>query len=276
MKKLEMHEYTKVLVPANQYDFSNDKRLLIPFTSGEHIGFVNCNKEVVVQPKYTMYYGDCYSENDYIKVAITHNYGFPRANGNISSYSKPLYGLINHLGEVVVEPENSVLIVSKNSDNIFLTIQRMDYKYGVINLHGEEIIPFGKYDYIGGFDKGFARVKIGKRSSGYVDNGNQWGVINEEGIEVIPPIYEKVWPIYGKKYDVIVVEDAKSRKRIPFTSLNNESEDSDWNTSSYDLYEDEQTYDEYNGSYAQDIMGYSDQTIDDAFEGDPDAYWNID
>ena len=49
-----MHEYTKVLVPANRYDFNNDKRLLIPFTSGEHIGFVNRNMEVVVQPKYKM------------------------------------------------------------------------------------------------------------------------------------------------------------------------------------------------------------------------------
>ena len=41
-------------------------------------------------------------------------------------------------------------------------------------------------------------------------------------------------------------------------------------------YDDEQTYEKYNGSYAQDVEGLSDQTIDAAFEGDPDAYWNID
>lgn len=41
-----------------------------------------------------------------------------------------------------------------------------------------------------------------------------------------------------------------------------------------DDYEDE--YEEYAGSYAQDVMGYSDQDIDEAFEGDPDMYWNID
>ncbi len=35
-------------------------------------------------------------------------------------------------------------------------------------------------------------------------------------------------------------------------------------------------YSEYAGSYAQDIMGYSDDVINDAFEGDPDAYWNMD
>lgn len=35
-------------------------------------------------------------------------------------------------------------------------------------------------------------------------------------------------------------------------------------------------YGEYAGSYAQDVMGYSDDVINDAFDGDPDAYWNID
>ena len=45
---------------------------------------------------------------------------------------------------------------------------------------------------------------------------------------------------------------------------------------SYCPYYGEETYDNYNGSYAQDEMGYSDQVIDDAFDGDPDAYWNID
>lgn len=37
-----------------------------------------------------------------------------------------------------------------------------------------------------------------------------------------------------------------------------------------------ETYTEYNGSYAQDEMGWSDQMIDDVLEGDPDLYWNID
>ena len=41
-------------------------------------------------------------------------------------------------------------------------------------------------------------------------------------------------------------------------------------------YEEERTYDNYKGSYAQDVEGWSDQDIDDVFDGDPDAYWNID
>ena len=33
---------------------------------------------------------------------------------------------------------------------------------------------------------------------------------------------------------------------------------------------------EFSGTYAQDVMGYSDDVINDAFDGAPDAYWNID
>lgn len=44
----------------------------------------------------------------------------------------------------------------------------------------------------------------------------------------------------------------------------------------YDFYEEKRTYERYNGSYAQDVEGWSDQDIDDVFDGDPDAYWNID
>lgn len=35
-------------------------------------------------------------------------------------------------------------------------------------------------------------------------------------------------------------------------------------------------YSEYWGTYAHDIAGLSDDDINDALEGDPEAYWNID
>ena len=276
MKKLEIHEYTKVLVPANRYDFNNDKRLLIPFTSGEKIGFANCNQEIVVQPKYTMYYGDCYSENDFIKVGVPYNYGFSRANGNVSAYSKSLYGLINHKGEVILEPENHSLLISKNSRNILLTIQNKNREYGVINIYGEEIIPFGKYDYIDVFDRGYARVKIGKASSNIKDNCNKWGIIDEDGEEILPVKYDKVWNFVGKEYDSVIVEKGQSQELIYINFGSNSQTDClDYKN---DCFDDEEThhYGEYAGSYAQDVMGFSDETIGDAFDGDPDAYWNID
>lgn len=35
-------------------------------------------------------------------------------------------------------------------------------------------------------------------------------------------------------------------------------------------------YGRYAGTYAQDVVGWTDEMIDDALDGDPDAYWNID
>lgn len=39
---------------------------------------------------------------------------------------------------------------------------------------------------------------------------------------------------------------------------------------------EEEHYIRYSGSYAQDVEGWSDELIDEVFDGDPDAYWNID
>ncbi len=52
--------------------------------------------------------------------------------------------------------------------------------------------------------------------------------------------------------------------------------DFDEQYSYYDDYDDEPSYGRYAGSYAQDVAGYDDDTIDAAFDGDPDAYWSID
>ena len=41
-------------------------------------------------------------------------------------------------------------------------------------------------------------------------------------------------------------------------------------------YDDDETYEQYKGTYVQDVEGCSYQKIDDALDGEPDAYWNID
>ena len=55
-------------------------------------------------------------------------------------------------------------------------------------------------------------------------------------------------------------------------------EDYGYNEYCDDTYYDDDgsTYGRYAGSYAQDEMGYSDEDIDIIFDGEPDAYWNID
>lgn len=52
-----------------------------------------------------------------------------------------------------------------------------------------------------------------------------------------------------------------------------EEENADYNCNG--MYENE-CFERYHGSYAQDEMGYSDNDIDTIFDGDSLAYWNID
>jgi hypothetical protein len=67
-------------------------------------------------------------------------------------------------------------------------------------------------------------------------------------------------------------EDAIATLEIKRSQMYNSKTSDDYE---YDNY-DRRTYDDYNGSYAQDQMGWSDQDINDVFGGDADAYWNID
>ena len=115
-----------------------------------------------------------------------------------------------------------------------------------------------------------------------------------------PDVRENVWSVNGEVSqficDYIDVLKAKERnicskpleeiEEIGIwdekSSVYRDIYDGDDNECEYDDYEgysyeqDEPTYDKYNGSYAQDVMGYSDDDIDTIFDGEPDAYWNID
>ena len=52
--------------------------------------------------------------------------------------------------------------------------------------------------------------------------------------------------------------------------MNMEHEYNDYPVDDYGTH-----YGEYAITYAQDVAGYSDDVINDAFDGEPDAYWNI-
>ena len=178
---------TKVLVPAVSFDFESDRRLLIPFTCCENIGFVNCKKEIVLEPKYAIYCGECYNTDDTIIVAVIDVYGFPRHKDEVATYKRLHYGLVNYKGEVILEPIYNRIIPAIGNKNIF-TVQKNNLEYGVLNIDGTKIIPFGVFNWIDGFDKGLARVK---ESSGM-------GIINLSGKIVLPCKYGNVWNFYNK------------------------------------------------------------------------------
>lgn len=175
------------------------------------------------------------------------------------------------------------MIIKQNNCGEVSVIENDKFQYGVMNSSGKMVVPFGKYAWISGFDHGLARVKdiFGEESidleTGKTERA-KWGIINEMGEVVLPVIYDTIWNFLQK---------GRSNTKVV---LNGEEKYFDLNTQKfvaygnyhasryyYDTSDDYGThYGAYAGSYAQDVMGYSDDVIDDAFEGDPDAYWNID
>ena len=190
-------------------------------------------------------------------------------------------------------------------------VENKAYQWAVIDNLGSFVVPFGKYGWIDGFDSGLARVRTHKELGrpGFAealildvttDNPQiiegkeniqrfydsdrikhpekyaKWGIINEKGEEVLPVIYDNIWNFFGKNRYSTKIEKDGYEKEVYFHELNPSLPDMrrKYSYSSYDSYGSR--YGEYAGSYAQDVMGYSDDVIDDAFDGDPDAYWNID
>lgn len=274
---LSVDQYTKFLVPASSYNMQDDNRLLIPFTSGDKIGFVDKEGAIVVKPQFTMYYNDCYDESDYIRVAVDDLYGFPRCGGRVATYKRPMYGLINYKGETIFEPSFYCLIPAIGNKKLY-TVQNKHFGYAVLNIDGIEVAPFGKYSWIDGFDKGLARVKIGNVTNGQNENGNKWGLIDENGKEILPLEYDNIWTFYGKKRVTTKVVKGNVAQNVVLSEILGKDETLEYDCSSSNYYDDDYgtIYGEYAGSYAQDVEGYSDDVIDEAFDGDPDAYWNID
>ncbi|WP_294920627.1 WG repeat-containing protein [uncultured Prevotella sp.] len=274
---LPVHQYTKILVPASSYNMQDDKRLLIPFTNGDNIGFANKEGEIVVKPQFTMYYNDCYDESDYIKVAVDDLYGFPRCGGRVATYKRPLYGLINYKGETIFEPSFYCLIPAIGNKKLY-TVQNKHLVYAVLNIDGTEVVPYGKYSWIDGFDNGLARVKIGNVTNGEKDNECKWGLIDENGKEILPMEYDNIWTFYGKKRVTTRIIKGNVSQDIVLSEIlgMGKVQENDNHSNNYDTNGYGTNYGEYAGSYAQDVEGYSDDVIDDAFDGDPNAYWNID
>ena len=241
----------------NEELLKNDERYLLPITKDGKIGMINHNAEIVIPTIYDKIPTNCFSETDYICV-----------------WQGKKKGVFNGNGEEILPVIYDHIRFGHGSD--VFSVEK-DYKHAVVNAKNEYIVEPGIYDYIDGFEKGYARVKIGKEPSNFKNNSNQWGLINEKGEVVLPIEYESIWNFYGKDYSTIVLEKDGKKEYIRFDALQHTEEDEMDDSFSYgnDDY-DYPHYGEYAGTYAQDYAGYDDDTISDAFDGDPDAYWNID
>ena len=189
-------EYSKIIIPGERYNAVSDKRLLIPFMAYDMFGFLNSQGQIVIKAQYSLYYDDCYSIEDTIRVAKLITFGFSRSNGRVDTYKKYLWGLLNSEGKEILPWDYDDLIRNINNRELFTA--KKNGGYAVIDKYGNIIVPYGKYQYIDGFDRGLARVNVYGKGEGLEKFMYKWGLINERGEEVLPPIYDSIWNFYGK------------------------------------------------------------------------------
>lgn len=283
MEKIDFN--THILVPRLNYDLKQDKRYLVPFLSGTQIGFVNTEGVIVIKSQFSYVLDDFYHEKSLVRVGEVYAKSYSRKTSEPATYLYKRFGLLKSDGNFLIpmEYEGIEMPICSNA----ITLRSMSKGYAVIDFNGNFLIPFGVYNYIDGFDRGFARIKICKTTNGLIDSDSRWGIISDTGKTVLQPIYKSIWNFYNKArgYTNVVAEDNTSYE---FHFNDGTLKESGFQAKieaaiqkGLDDYHSlqkyrESTYEEYNGSYAQDVMGYSDQDIDDAFDGDPEAYWNID
>ena len=203
---------TKILVDLGSYNLMNDQRLLIPFLRNDKIGFMNNKGEIIIDAKFSTYEGECYCSNDLIKVGVDHIEGYTRPSNRVACYHWNLFGLINFMGKYIYEPQYREINVSKESGSVIL--RNEDLKYGVGDITGNVIVPFGKYDWMDNFENGLARVLNRKPSS-----NAKWGIINDKGEEVLPLEYDKIWKL-NHYFETIIAEKGQQKLKIDFVRQN--------------------------------------------------------
>ena len=283
-----------IIIDSKNYNLQEDKRHLVPFVevnrSGNNyvqkFGLINRNGNIVVEAKYDFIVGDCFSKDELL---VLGQYYQEHDNPHIFCH----YDIYSGEGELVF---GDVLDFVISTDRKLVTIfvnSEYEYGWGVASSKNSYLIRPGKYDWISGFHKGYARIKKGKETNGNADADVLWGIVNEEGLDVLPPTYHDIYNFYGKDFDSIKVQKEKNGdyEYISFKELsslwrslsaiarkakenrekeskaiqdriNEQNEEMYWRT-----YGDKHT--EYGGTY-------SDDAINDAFDGDPSACWNAD
>lgn len=248
-----------IIVPLGDYDVNADNRYLIPFTISGKVGFLNRMASIIVPAKYDFCLDEFKSESDLVRVGC---YVCGKRYNGEPCIERRL-GLIDSNGYEVLPVSYRGIAVSDNRQ--LITISEEDSGYSVIDINKSIIIQKGEYDMINGFTFGYARVK----------KGNKCGIIDMDGNIVLPIEYDQVWTFYKRtdlQYTTIQKKGEPDDRFYFFTP--NHKQPSKPNHLPNDR--EERHYVEFAGTYAQDYAGFSDEDIYDAFDGDPEAYWNID
>lgn len=247
---------------------------------------------IEVKPTYDIIIGDVYESDD---IVVLGNLCEKTQNGSFSgiksivSDSPKCYKFIYHLfqsGSGVFSKklqrhyngwvgEYCITDFALSDDRKAISVMTSDGEWGAINWKQDIIVPQGKYRWVDFFKEGLARVKGGKETNGNRFADTQWGLVDIEGNEIIPPIYsnmqlmdDKVYLEQGSKKSIILLKDLEyeTYESVKERELREKAirRDNLYNKPAYDPY----------GKY--DYNKTAREQIPDAYDGESDALWNTD
>lgn len=177
---------------------------------------------------------------------------------------------------------DGVIVPPKTYDRIILLENGLIKVYknntiGLLDKRGKELLPL-KYSYISDFNGKYASICLGgqkEENHPYNITGGKWGMIDDGGNIVNKCVNNEELVIPSTDSKPIVAEDAMEY-REPSVLLSDYIPEK--KTSYSDDYYYDNNEDDYDDGYSKygGYNGYDDDTIDSAFEGNPELTWNID
>lgn len=205
------------------------------------------------------------------RTPISKTYVIGVIEGKYNLYSVPFVGFYydseKHREEVklIVDECDEMEIIINEKRLLFKTEYEYPYvlfkkngNIGYVNENGD-IISLDVFDKID-------EIFVEKKTYYFIYKEGKVGLLDYKRVFLLPCIYEEIKNV-GLSSAIVVENSIEKEVRY---NRNFEVK------KGIDIEDDGQHYSMYAGSYAQDEMGYSDEDIDTIFDGDPDAYWNID
>lgn len=213
-------------------------------------GFIDYQGDYIISPKwcYGFNIGWLDPTNSYPKVSFSEGLIAVRGKNN-------RWGYIDEKGKLQIPLR---WIEARSFHEGRAAVKGLNGRYGFVDYRGK-IVCTCKWAEVNDFHEGLARV--------YDDYLEKYGYIDYEGELVISCNYNS-----GSVFRNGLASVERYGEYFAIDGGGNRIE------AEYDkpIDSESSSYERYRGSYAQDEMGYSDDDIDTIFDGDPDAYWNID
>lgn len=214
------------------------------------VGYIDKKGEFVIPPKWNkaMPFYSCSTDWSHTSIAFSEGLAAVKGKNN-------RWGFIDTKGKLQLANR---WIEIRNFSEGYAAVKGLNGRYGFIDYRGNLICKL-RWASVSDFPEGMACV--------YDDNIEKYGFINSCGELQIPCKFDS-WDDFHEGVAYVELH----RKKIPIDEVGDRIE------AEHDkpIDSESSSYERYRGSYAQDEMGYSDDDIDTIFEGDSDAYWNID